>query len=79
MDIRKVLDNTAKMFPEKPVPSEEPRKIFEIRNWCLLNPERPDHKIIDHFNFDIKENEIVGMYGLVGAGRTELVNSILKV
>ncbi|HYE67574.1 MAG TPA: sugar ABC transporter ATP-binding protein [Anaerovoracaceae bacterium] len=66
------------MFPEKPVPSEEQRKIFEIRNWCLLNPERPDHNIIDHFSFDIKENEIVGMYGLVGAGRTELVNSIFE-
>jgi ABC-type sugar transport system, ATPase component len=64
------------MFPEKPEATEGRRKIFEVRNWRLLDPERPDHIIIDNFSFDIKENEIVGMYGLVGAGRTELVDSI---
>lgn len=66
------------MFPEKSKPSENKKKVFEIKNWNLLDPERPGHKVIDDFNFDIKENEIVGMYGLVGAGRTELVNSIFE-
>lgn len=66
------------MFPEKAESCEGKRKIFEVKNWCLQNPDRPDHKLVDNFSFDIKENEIVGMYGLVGAGRTELVNSIFE-
>ncbi len=66
------------MFPEKPVQADETKKILEVKNWNLLNPERPEHKLIDNFSFDLKQNEIVGMYGLVGAGRTELVNSIFE-
>lgn len=66
------------MYPEKPEPKADAKKIFEVRNWNLLEPERSDQKVIDNFCFEIKENEILGMYGLVGAGRTELVNSIFE-
>lgn len=66
------------MYPEKPALPETAEKVFEVKNWNLLNPERAGHKLVDGFSFDIKRNEIVGMYGLVGAGRTELVNSIFE-
>jgi ABC-type sugar transport system ATPase subunit len=66
------------MYPEKTVSADEKKTIFKVKNWNLLDPDRPGHKMIDDFSFHIRENEIVGMYGLVGAGRTELVNSIFE-
>lgn len=66
------------MFPEKPGPAKESEMIFEVRNWKLLDPARPGYQLIDDFSFNIRKNEILGMYGLVGAGRTELVNSIFE-
>ena len=66
------------MFPERSSHPADRKTIFEVNNWNLLDPNRPGHKIVDDFHFSIKENEIVGMYGLVGAGRTELVNSIFE-
>ncbi len=66
------------MYPEKSAQAANAEKIFEVKNWNLLDAEKAGHKIIDNFSFDIKQNEIVGMYGLVGAGRTELVNSIFE-
>ena len=32
--------------------------------------------LLDHINFSLKQGEIVGIYGLLGAGRTELFNAI---
>ncbi|MCG8483240.1 MAG: sugar ABC transporter ATP-binding protein [Clostridia bacterium] len=66
------------LYPEKPIYIKDAEKIFEVKDWNLLDPEKSDRKIIEDFSFHIKKNEIVGMYGLVGAGRTELVNSIFE-
>ena len=64
------------MYPVKPIYNEKARVLFEVRSWTLLSAENPHHKIVSDMNFCVKENEILGLYGLVGAGRTELVNSI---
>lgn len=47
-------------------------KILEVRN---LNKE----KVFNNISFDLKEGEILGFYGLVGAGRTEVMNAIYGV
>jgi putative multiple sugar transport system ATP-binding protein len=51
-------------------------KIFEVRNWNACHPLQEDKKIIDDVNLYIKKGEIVGIAGLMGAGRTELAMSI---
>ena len=50
--------------------------IFEIRNWNVYHPVHKDRKILDDISFHIKKGEIVGIAGLMGAGRTELAMSI---
>ncbi|SFL93911.1 putative multiple sugar transport system ATP-binding protein [Gracilibacillus orientalis] len=49
--------------------------IFEVRNWNVYHPQQ-DRKIIDNVSFRVKKGEIVGIAGLMGAGRTELAMSI---
>ncbi|MCL1809874.1 MAG: ATP-binding cassette domain-containing protein [Clostridiales bacterium] len=50
---------------------------LEISNWTVINPEVPDKKALDDINFVSKQGEILGIAGLMGAGRTELFMSIL--
>jgi len=50
--------------------------IFEVKNWNAYHPLHKDRKILDDINFHIKKGEIVGIAGLMGAGRTELAMSI---
>lgn len=51
------------------------KTVFEVKNWTVLHPET-GAKIIDNVSFKIKQGEIIGIAGLMGAGRTELVMSI---
>ncbi len=50
--------------------------IFEVKNWNAYHPLHEDRKIIDNVSFNIRRGEVVGIAGLMGAGRTELAMSI---
>lgn len=50
--------------------------VFEVENWTVHNPELPDKKLIDNVSFKLRKGEILGIAGLMGAGRTELCMSI---
>ncbi len=50
--------------------------FFEIKNWNVVNAVNNDEKIIDNINIDIRKGEVVGIAGLMGAGRTEFGMSL---
>lgn len=49
--------------------------IFEVRNWNAYDP-RVERKILKDVNIKLRKGEILGITGLMGAGRTELARSI---
>ena len=50
--------------------------MMEVKNWTVYHPEFSERKVCDDVSINVKAGEVVGIYGLMGAGRTELAMSI---
>ncbi len=52
------------------------RVIFEVENLHALDPNDSEREVLKGVSFDLREGEILGIAGLMGSGRTELVMTI---
>ncbi|MFK7902068.1 MAG: multiple monosaccharide ABC transporter ATP-binding protein [Nitratireductor sp.] len=50
--------------------------LMEVEDWNVWHPEHIDRQVIKDVNFNVRKGEVVGIAGLMGAGRTELAMSI---
>jgi len=50
--------------------------VFEARHVTCWDADNPQRKRVDDVSFTLRKGEILGIAGLVGAGRTELVSAI---
>lgn len=67
----------AKSYPkrERQVEWSKVENVLEVKNLCL--PKAGGGYLVDNVSFELKKGEVLGIYGLMGAGRSEVFECLM--
>ncbi|MFJ7724605.1 sugar ABC transporter ATP-binding protein [Neobacillus sp. NPDC097160] len=66
------------LYPPKRSANIQSEVLLKVEDWSVFDPQGTGKRLVDDISFSVRKGEILGIYGLVGAGRTELVESIFQ-
>ena len=73
--IRSMVDrDLAHRFPERDPKIGDP--VLVVKDWSVHHPLHPERQTIKNVDFQVRRGEVVGIAGLMGAGRTEFAMSL---
>ena len=72
--VNAMIGEKTKEFP-RTEPANYGNEVFRTDSICL--PRAGGGYAVDHVELSLREGEILGLYGLMGAGRTELIECIM--
>lgn len=49
---------------------------LEVADFCVPDPQRPEWNLIEHVTFHVCAGEVLGIAGLIGAGRSDLLMAL---
>jgi ribose transport system ATP-binding protein len=62
------------LFPKTSVPGAS--EVLRVNKVSLRHPERAGDFAVRDVSFSVRQGEVLGLFGLMGAGRTELLHTI---
>lgn len=73
--IRKMVGREIKILRKQSV-DRQPQVVLSVEDLSLQHPAKPKERLLKDISFQLGRGEIVGIFGLMGAGRTELLETI---
>jgi D-xylose transport system ATP-binding protein len=60
-----------------PRPQTQAGKVLlAVKDFSVEDPANPGRNVVNHVSFEVREGEVLGIAGLMGAGRTALLSSL---